>query len=54
MTVHVLEQAGGSTKSRMVTCRLRPRQQTGTVTIGRREVGIPGIHSLTIRDFFSI
>ena len=42
----ILEQAGGSTTSRRESCRLRPRQQTGTVTIGRREVGI--LHGLTI------
>ena len=46
-----LKQAGGSAKSRGETCRLRPRQQIGTVTIGRREVGIPSIlHGLTIRE----
>ena len=50
-----LAQAGGSRKSRGETCRqLRPRQQIGIETIGRRAVGIPSIlHSLTIRDFFS-
>ena len=48
-----LEQAGGSTKSRRETCRLRPRQQIGTVTLGRREVGIPGIlHGLIFLFFF--
>ena len=48
-----LEQAGGSTKSHRETC-LRPRQQIGTVTIGRREVGIPGIlHGLTILIFLN-
>ena len=38
-----------------VTCRqLRPRQQIGTVTIGRREIGIPGIlQGLTIREHVS-
>ena len=55
MTMHsTLEQAGGSLKSRRETCRLRPRQQSGTVTIGRWEVGIPGIlHGLTIVNWFS-
>ena len=48
----ILEQAGGSIKSRRETCRLRPRQQIGTVTSGRREVGIPGIlHGLTVREW---
>ena len=53
----ILEQAGGSFNQRKETCRLRrhrprPRQQIGTATIGRREVGIPGIlHGLTHRDF---
>ena len=50
-----LEQAGGPLKSRGETCRqLRPRQQIGIETIGRRAVGIPSIHhGLTIGDFFS-
>ena len=50
-----LELAGGSLKSRGETCRqLRPRQQIGIETIGRRAVGIPSIHhGLTIGDFFS-
>ena len=35
------------------TCRLCPRQQIGTVTIRRREVGILGIlHGLKIRELF--
>ena len=43
----------GRSRSRS-PCRLRPRQQIGTVTISRREVGILGIlHGLKIRDFFS-
>ena len=34
------------------TRRLRPRQQIGILTVGRREVGILGIlRGLTIRDF---
>ena len=34
------------------TCRIHPHQQIGTVTIGRREVGILGIlRGLTTRDF---
>ena len=51
-----LEQTGRSVKNRRETCRLRRRQQIVTVTIGRRQVGIPGIlHGLTIREicFFS-
>ena len=46
--------AGGSIKSRRETCRqFRPRQQIGTETSGRREVGIPSIlHALTIREIF--
>ena len=37
----ILEPAGGSlVQSHRETCRIRPRQQIGTVTIGRREVGI--------------
>ena len=49
-----LAQAGGSFKSRGETCRqLRPRQQIGIETIGRRAIWIPSIlHGLTIRDFF--
>ena len=45
--------AGGSTiQSHRETCRFRPRQQIGTVTIGRREAEIIGIlRGLTIRDF---
>ena len=45
-------QSGGSIKSRRETCRqLRARQQIGTVTVGRREVGILGIlHGLS--EFF--
>ena len=40
-------------QSHRETCRIRPRPQIGTVTIGRREVGIIGIlRGLTIRDFF--
>ena len=48
-----LAQAGGSVKSRGETCRqLRPRQQVGIETNGRRAVGIPSIpHGLTIRVF---
>ena len=48
-------QAGGSIKSRGETCRqIRPRQQIGIETNGRRAIGIPSIlHGLTIRDFFS-
>ena len=39
-------------KSHRENRRLRPRQQIGTVTRGRREVGILGIlHGLTIRVF---
>ena len=46
MTIQsILEQAGGSLNRRTETCRLRP------LTIGRREVGVPGIlHGLTIRE----
>ena len=41
-------------QSQRETCRVRPRQQIGTLTIGRREVGILGIHhGLTIREIFS-
>ena len=54
-TQSILEQARGSIKSTRETCRFRrhrPRPQIGTATIGRREVGIPGIlHRLTIRNF---
>ena len=56
MTVEsILEPAGGSIiQSHRETCRIRPRQQIGTVTVGRREVGILGIlHGLKIREFFS-
>ena len=51
----ILERAGGSKKKRGETCRLRrhrPRPQIGKSTIGRQEVGILGIHGLTIREFF--
>ena len=52
-----LEQAGGSVNQRGETCRCRrhrPRPQIGNATIGRQEVGIPGIlHGLAIREFFS-
>ena len=50
----ILEPAGGSIiQNHRETCRIRPRQQIGTVTIGRREVGSLGIlRGLTIRDFF--
>ena len=53
-TQSTLAQAGGSMKSRGETCRqLRPRQQKGIETIGRRAVGLPSIfHGLTIREFF--
>ena len=54
MTIEsVLELAGGSIlQSHRETCRPRPRQQIGPVTIGRREVGILGIlHSLQIHEF---
>ena len=54
MTIEsILEPAGGCTiQSHRETCRLRPRQQIGTVRIGRREVGILGIlHGLKIRVF---
>ena len=51
----ILEQAGGFFKSSRETCRFhrhRPRPQMGNATIGRQEVGIPGIlHGLTNRDF---
>ena len=52
MTVEsILKPAGGSFESHRETCRLRPRQQIGTVTIGRLEVEILGIlHGLTIRE----
>ena len=48
----ILEPAGGSIiQSHRETYRIRPRQQMGTVTIGRREVGILGIlHGLKIRE----
>ena len=48
-----LAQAGGS-NSRGESCRqLRPRQQIGIETIGRRAVEIPSIlHGLTIREHF--
>ena len=40
----ILEPKGGSViQSHRETCRHRPRQQIGTVTLGRREVGILGI-----------
>ena len=50
----ILEPAGGSKfQSHRDTCRIRPRQQIGTVTIGRREFGILGIlRGLTIHVFF--
>ena len=52
-----LEQAGGSINQRGETCRLRrhrPRPRNGKATIGRQEVGIPGIlHGLTVLEFFS-
>ena len=50
-----LAQAGGSVKSRGESCRqLRPRQQIGIETSGRRAVGIPSIlHGLTTREIFS-
>ena len=55
-TQSIPEQAGGSLNQRRETCRFRrhrPLQQIGTATVGRREVGIPGIlHGLTIRFFF--
>ena len=46
-------EAGGSKNQRGETCRVRrrPRPRIGKATIGRQEVGIPGIHGLTIRDF---
>ena len=49
----ILELAGGSlVQSPRETCRIRLRQQIGTVTIGRREAGILGIlHGLRICDF---
>ena len=52
MTIEsILKPAGGFIESHRVTCRLRPRQQIETVTIGRREVGILGIRDcLTIRE----
>ena len=48
-------QAGGFMTSRGETCRqLRPRQQIGIETIGRRAVGIPSIlHGLTVRWIFT-
>ena len=51
-----LAQTGGSKKSRGETCRqLRPRQQIGIETSGRRAIGIPSIlHGLTIREFFRV
>ena len=40
----ILEQAGGSKNGPTETCRpLRPRQQIGIETIGRRAIGIPSI-----------
>ena len=52
-----LEQAGCSVNQRGETCplrRQRPRPRIGKATIGRQEVGIPGIlHGLIIREFFS-
>ena len=44
---------GGSiVQSHRETCRIRLRQHIGTVTIGRRKVGILGnLRGLTIRDF---
>ena len=54
-TQSILGHTGGSFNSSRETCRLRPRQQIGTATIGRREVGIPGIlHGLTICVFFNL
>ena len=53
MTIEsILELAGCSViQSHRETCRIRPRQQIGTVTIGRREVGVLGIlHGLKIRE----
>ena len=51
-----LEQAGGSINSSRETCRFRrhrPRPRIGKATIGRQEVGIPGIlDGLTIRGHF--
>ena len=46
----ILAQTGGSVKSRGETCRpLRPRQQIGIETIGRRAIGIPSfLHGLKI------
>ena len=45
----------GSFESHRETCRFRLRQQIGTVTSGRREVGILGIlHGLTIREHFPL
>ena len=41
-------------ESREICRQLRPRQQIGIETIGRRAVGIPSIlHGLTIREYFS-
>ena len=53
MTIEsILEPDGGSIiQSHRETCRVRPRQQIGTVAIGRREVGIIILHGLKIRDF---
>ena len=50
-----LAQAGGSVKSRGESCRqLRPHQQIGIETSGRRAVGIPSIiQGLTTREIFS-
>ena len=55
MTIEsILEPAGASFKRHGETCRLRLRQQIGTVTIGRRKVGILGIlQGLTIREIIS-
>ena len=50
----ILERAGGSVNQRGETCRFRqhrPRPQIENATIGRQEVGNPGIlHTLTIRE----
>ena len=57
MTIEsILEPVDVSTiQSHRETCRFRPRQQIGTVTIGRREVGIIGIlHGLKIRVFIRV
>ena len=54
----IFELAGGSISQRGETCRVRhhrPRPRLATATIGRQEVGIPGLlHGLTIRDFSQI